>query len=842
MADESPTTNIKHRRNRSTPQTSIPLQDLGPSQHAPISQDPSPSSQASHRRTLSDRGRSLFRRNRDSLLSHSPTRNPPPNTRAYSPISEDPPSPPHLQRTLSPLAYVTSPTGHRSRVDEGNNQGHDDDDDDERTPLSPIEGNTFQQAMGFAGLSLGAPARPSLASGRDRLGSVPSLRTVDTSPYDEEPDDPTGFFPHEGDMDTVPLTEMTRLEAHSPQVNERSSFQSIRFLSPSASHSNFQDLESGNLTPSGRWSRSPDGHSRSPGGSRRSLSPLGDSPFHRASDMMRKMSMRVVNLSNEPEVAERMIRRKSSVGPQPTVPELPDFANDGAPRSPVSEKMPSPMLHPADHAESHVQQQNPFRGKSLGIFPPDSKLRLKLADLLLHPITEPFILVLIIFQTILLAVEARDNVNDHPRSKRFGTTWIDIALLALFTIYTIEIVIRVIVSGFIINPIEYSTIDRKVGLRKAVMNKANDMFALHRKPSVRNLNPLPPLNPGPQPGILRSFTTNTMMEVPGGSKQAQLQRLACRAFLRHSFNRLDFVAVVAFWISFVIGIFGVESQKHVFVFRMLSCLRIVRLLGISSGTLVILRSLKKAAPTLLNVAFLTGFFWLLFAIIGVQSFKSSLRRTCVWTNPSNNSDNYTNEMQFCGGWLLPNGTARPWQHADGTLGASSPKGFFCPINSVCVEGENPYNGTVSFDNIFQSLEMVFVVMSSNTFSDLLYYLADSDYLSAAIFFAAGIIVFPLWLVNLLIAVITSSFQVIRDESKASAFTAQEQVKHLGDGEDDGPKHKVSKLKQFVDNTRWVWVAVITYGLIVQCLRSAYMSPTRAAFLGKFTTVECVATY
>ncbi|KAI5206104.1 hypothetical protein E4T39_02644 [Aureobasidium subglaciale] len=826
MADESPTVNSRrHRRNQSTPQNSIPLQDLGPSQHAPISQDPpSPSAQASHRRTLSDRGRSLFRRNRDSLLSHSPVGNPPPpDTRAYSPISEDPPSPPQIDRNLSPLAYVTSPTGHRTRVDDGQ-------DEDERTPLSPHEGSSFQQALGFAGISLGAPARPSLHSAHARMGSVPSLRTVDTSPYDEEPDDPTGFFPHEEDLDTVPLTDMNRrLEAYSPQRNDRGSFQSIRFLSPSVSHSNNPDVESGNLSPSGRWSHSPDGRSRSPADSRRSLSPMGDSPFHRAGDMMRMMSMRVVNISNEPEVAERMIRRKSSVGRSPRIPES-GFSGDGAPHSPVSEKMPSPMLHPTDQLGPLAPEPNPFRGKSLGIFPPDSKLRLKLADLLLHPMTEPFILVLIVFQTILLAVEARNNVNDEPRSKRFGTTWIDITLLALFVIYTIEIMIRVIVSGFVVNPIEYSTIDRKVGLRTAVMRKANDMFALHRKPSVRNMNPLPPLTPGPQPGILRSFTTNTMMEVPGGSKQAQLQRLAFRAFLRHSFNRLDFLAVCSFWVSFVIGIFGVESQKHVFVFRMLSCLRIVRLLGITSGTLVILRSLKKAAPTLLNVAFLTGFFWLLFAIIGVQSFKSSLRRSCVWTNPNDASETFTNAFQFCGGYLLPNGTARPWIHADGSPGADDAKGFYCPINSVCIEGDNPYNGTVSYDNIFQSLEMVFVVMSSNTFSDQLYYLADSDYLSAGIFFAAGIIVFPLWLVNLLIAVITSSFQVIRDESKASAFTAQE-VKHLDTEESsDGFKQKTSTLKHFVSNTRWIWIAVITYGLIIQCLRSAYMSPSRGAFL------------
>ncbi|KAK5015670.1 calcium channel protein [Cryomyces antarcticus] len=207
---------------------------------------------------------------------------------------------------------------------------------------------------------------------------------------------------------------------------------------------------------------------------------------------------------------------------------------------------------------------------------------------------------------------------------------------------------------------------------------------------------------------------------------------------------------------------------------MLSCLRILRLLGITSGTSVILRSLKRAAPTLLNVAFLIGFFWLLFAIIGVQSFKSSLRRTCVWVDPDGLQSNFTSNFQFCGGYLDQNGHSMPWLTADGRNGSDVHKGYICPQQSVCIEGDNPYNGTVSFDNILQSLELVFVVMTSNTFSDLLYYLTDSDYLTAALFFAAGIIIMSLWLMNLLIAVITSSFQVIREESRASAFTAEEE--------------------------------------------------------------------
>lgn len=69
---------------------------------------------------------------------------------------------------------------------------------------------------------------------------------------------------------------------------------------------------------------------------------------------------------------------------------------------------------------------------------------------------------------------------------------------------------------------------------------------------------------------------------------------------------------------------------------------------------------------------------------------------------------------------------------DGTPGAKHAKGYICPTNSFCVVGENPYGNTVSFDNILHSLELVFVVMTSNTFSSLMYYTADSDYLAACL--------------------------------------------------------------------------------------------------------------
>lgn len=847
---ESSSQPASHRRNKSSPDTptqSIPLQDFGQTGYEPRAYQEEDavaggSDTRSHRRTLSDRGRSLFRRNRESqsLLNKKP--------QIYAPIVEDDDStsPPiaHGQasnRQRSPNLRVISPSGQHARVD--------DDDSNELTPLSPI-GPGYQDAIGFAGLSFDGPhPRPSLHADRSR-NSLSTLRTVNTTPgslVDEELDDATGYFPHETDGDMLPLTDPSHLHASAalePTTpigqRGRGSFQSVRFLSPSGSRlgDDLHDPEAGTLTPDdhGRWSRSPNG-------SRRSISPgTAESPLSRAGHMMRKMSMRVVNLTNEADLVERDIRRKSSLN-RHQLPRLntdiPEFSGDGTAsiKSPASEKVPSPVLKPAEPPPIHrgEHDHNPLKGNSLGLFSPTSKIRLKLMDVLLHPFTEPFILVLIIAQTVLLAIDARHSVFTHPRSKRWGSTWIDYALLALFIIYTLETITRIIVSGFIINPIEYSTINRQVGFRAAVTKKANDMFALHRKPSVKAHDHV--FSAHQTPGLIRALTrAETFADAPGGSVHAQKKRLAHRAFLRHSFNRLDFVAVVSFWIGFLIGIFGVETQRHVYVFRMLSCLRILRLLGITSGTSVILRSLKKAAPSLLNVGFLTGFFWLLFAIIGIQSFKSSFRRSCVWQDTTGDGGgDYVNDFTFCGGWLngtLQNYTMEPWLHANLQPGATSHKGYLCPVGSQCIEGSNPYNGTASFDNLVQSLELVFVIMTSNTFSDLLDYTTNSDYLASAIFFAAGIIIFPLWLVNLLIAVITSSFQVIRDESKASAFTAQEQH---GATDEEGhdlekPRPKVSSLKQWYDKTSKLWIAVITYDLVVQCLRSDTQSPGRESFI------------
>jgi hypothetical protein len=119
-------------------------------------------------------------------------------------------------------------------------------------------------------------------------------------------------------------------------------------------------------------------------------------------------------------------------------------------------------------------------------------------------------------------------------------------------------------------------------------------------------------------------------------------------------------------------------------------------------------------------------------------------------------------------------------------------------------------------------------MTANTFSDLMYYTTNSDYLAAALFFAGGIIIMMLWLLNLLIAVITSSFQVIREEGKMSAFAAH--VKGLVQDLDLKTPRRLSAMKSLYDKTYWFWIIVIAYDLLCQAFRSSDMPPSRAHFI------------
>lgn len=857
-----PTSSNSHDpANPSTPPQSIPLRDLS---RPPDSAD---LGDGVHRHS---RGRSLLSGGQRPVSGHG-------YGPRYERLGDTSPSPTeranYRQSGLPPL--VVQPSAHY---------------EEPQTPISPV-GNPadFQAAMGFAGLLV--PDISVSQAPRTRMNSYGSGDFDGVSPYgDATRDDEPSYFASESfaaESDTIPLHEsssqqsVSGLDATQGQRHDRS-FRNVSFSSPHILRStstrlgdDLQNAEAG-LSPQGGRPRAHSyGASLSPDNKHRSRSPSTTTAFTRAGSIVRAMSQRVVNLSGEAELIEESARREASRGTsyrasrgsrtnsqnphefsdisslsEEAEPEIRHKANPLGAGSNKKERLPTAPVEKAirffggskDQPEPHWDEQtakppNPLKGKTLGIFSPQSRVRNWLCDLLVYPLTEPLILLLIVVQTVLLAVDASKDVYKpgNERPKNWGGSRIDYALLVLFVLFTLEIVARVIVSGFIFNAAEYGSGNGKRALKTVVAEKYRAVFAPQRQASLRVPGAATTFS---TPEILRSFTAK-QGEAIRTVEQAQRLQLARRAFLRHSFNRLDLLAVVAFWIAFALSNTNVETDHHLYIFRMISCLRILRLLALTHGTAIILRSLKKAAPLLVNVSFLIGFFWLLFAIIGVQSFKSSFDRQCVWidpTDPLNQTGSaYTNVLQFCGGQFNnETGAHDPWKI--GTLdnlrnGSTSAKGYLCPRGSYCLQLKSdqlPYNGTVSFDNIFQSLELVFVVMTANTFSDLMYYTTNSDYLGAALFFAGGIIIMMLWLLNLLIAVITSSFQVIREEGKMSAFAAH--VKGLVQDLDIKTPRRLSAMKSLYDKTYWFWIVVIAYDLLCQAFRSANMPLSRAHFI------------
>jgi hypothetical protein len=549
---------------------SIPLQDL----NRPPDDDDATAPQ--HRRTLSDRGRNLLRQTGANFRDPQ-----------YAPIAEASPSPTrHALRPQINTDLGGQPSGIR-RVEEVE-------------PASPLDAGAFQSAIGF-GMDMNfqgdtspplTPLDPTPGSSEDPYGHY-------GHPYQDRSTTSEDYFSPVYD-DTARLTDAQHLApisgaagAISPHSQDRSSFQSVRFLSPgdtspiSRNSDNLGQLEAAT------------GSLRDSTGRKRSLSP-GQivSPLNRAGTIMRNMSQRVVNVSNDSQIAERTLARKSTVQSRlqepPSFPTPPEYGTDGPTspsRSTTDEKPPSPIIQSRKPSGQWRQPPNPLRGQSLGIFPANSTIRMKLCDVLVHPATEPLLLVLIVIQTILLAVDASSKAKYQPGVVKDirSLSGTDYALLGLFIVYTIEVIVRIIVSGFIINPVEYSTINRQVGLREAVMMKANKLFGgLERQPSQRRSGiKSDPIEPQ-QPSVLRTFTTAQMhVDVgPGDLRGQQRARLAHRAYLRHSFNRTDFLAVISFWIAFVLGLIGVNNTRVILVFDMLSCLRIIRLLNLTSGTSV----------------------------------------------------------------------------------------------------------------------------------------------------------------------------------------------------------------------------------------------------------------
>lgn len=550
-------------------------------------------------------------------------------------------------------------------------------------------------------------------------------------------------------------------------------------------------------------------------------------------------------------------------------------------------------LHKEPKSKTHTSQETLYLfGNTLKVFSPQSWFRQACHKLLSHHLTNVGLLVLLILQVFLLSYRQWNPIKLKGYFYA-GNNWADYVLVVINCIYTVEVLVKIVAYGFVDDDVMFielglrSPDDRTDYFQKSFFSKILRRLGLGRlsarKPQVLDQKqpylsdrgsssdeldvkeislddidfskrskghdilvsvkgPLFQKYEGSRDGLSsepvlasqRFDVKNTLMLQ--GPRTSLDELLLKRAYLRNSWHRIDFVSMVMFWISLLLSIDQYDAKHHIMLFRALSCLRILRLCNLTTGTTTILRACKVAIPQLIDVAIFICCFWLFFGIIGVQSFKSSFTRQCVWTNPTNSSDTWVNSNQYCGSYIGPDGRAMPYLNRDGSS-SNSIKGFRCPQNSQCVSGDNPYGGTVNFDNILQSLELVFVVMSANTFTDLMYDMMDSDNVGACLFFIFCIFILTVWLINIFIAVIVASFKVTRleaAEEKKREREGKRTFKIFGSVEHDVSMHqdRINALKRqnvflrVYYNFEFLFVLVIVADLFTQCFRKYDMSDLR----------------
>ena len=269
------------------------------------------------------------------------------------------------------------------------------------------------------------------------------------------------------------------------------------------------------------------------------------------------------------------------------------------------------------------------------------------------------------------------------------------------------------------------------------------------------------------------------------------------SYLRDPWNIIDFLVVVLGLIAFSPAVGNYTAIRTVRVLRPLRTITGVE------GMRVLVSTLMRSIPMLLDVLLLCAFAFFIFGIIGVQTFSGVLRNRChaitgVVENPELGMWEPRLELDkdlqddICSGplWYTfegkrdentiewsPHGEEPFWAYS----GAKNGTGLFnCPGGMVCSEYENPNFGITNFDNILYAWLTIFQAISMEGWTDIMYQVQDAVNPWVWIYFVIMIVFGSFFAVNLALAVLYLYFT----DDEATGAT-------LGQDEGSSPVAKVA---------------------------------------------------
>lgn len=214
-------------------------------------------------------------------------------------------------------------------------------------------------------------------------------------------------------------------------------------------------------------------------------------------------------------------------------------------------------------------------------------------------------------------------------------------------------------------------------------------------------------------------------------------------YFRDPWNRLDCIVLICGWLPLFLAAFGVDGVNNFSFIRVIRILKILKTINTIPGLKRLVKAVLDAIPRLISVANLLTIIFFIFGILGTQLFQGALRRRCF---PTNVTAGYVPEDDLCSG--------------DGDLGALQ-----CPTDTpVCSEyfpGSKTPNSNLNiysnFDNTPVSFLTIFVVISLEGWSSVMFSIVETSGYTACVYFIVLVIIGAYFVINLVIAVIYQSY-------------------------------------------------------------------------------------
>ena len=255
------------------------------------------------------------------------------------------------------------------------------------------------------------------------------------------------------------------------------------------------------------------------------------------------------------------------------------------------------------------------------------------------------------------------------------------------------------------------------------------------------------------------------------------------AYLRDIWNWLDFAVVVSSVASLVVPLLpGEQDMGSVAVLRTVRVFRPLRTMTRIKGMKPLIDTLVKAFVALSSVIFLLIFFLIVFGILGHELFSGKLHGRC-YVDPENNkftdaahSRLISQQIPFMamstvsiGSWNSGEGLCGDDTHCDSVVIDGQSYETLCSKMRWCHDkwcefdwNGNPYDqggGLMSFDNLLQSLLIVFQVLTVEGWVDQLYLFQGANSFGALpyIYFLLCVIFGTFFVLQLLLAVLSESY-------------------------------------------------------------------------------------